>query len=635
MGTVLADIDARLRAAEDAADRAGAVLRAPVLALAVGERVGSNWLSDLLRAGLVVHNEPLRQQVGAGFPLSPLNPGVIDLAGQDHPAGATGLDGLDGLARQWLVTFVVGKYATGRRHLVKETNLFFATGGLLRLFPRAALLVLARSPVGIASSFLRGGLWDRWDYPGRYAALVAATRRPDLQRWAPLLPADEPAALVGLSRLVVLNTVLLAEHLAGRQHLVVGYEQHVLHPGDVVTQLRDLMPDHPVRNGEASPAPGRRAGDDTYATTTGKDELVAVLDRGQARTVADETALRLHQARTVAGPAAAALASSWLAGGDLYRLDPPHPRPRASAAPPEAEPAAPQRVRTRPVTGRRLPARVEYVPLGGPAWRSLLVSNTEFAGWLNLVQDAGLGNTHHGVHLLATVMPPERGGRLDRGEGRWRALPGFEEHPVYWVTWIAAAAYAASQAARLPTRGELDRVSAGAEVSNCDYRVGDAVPVREPDPGPGRVHHLVGNVQVWCADGPALHPSLPAERYLHGAAWNTPGTPGEVARVRSRHLLGSSRGVGIRLVRDPDRPGSALDPGQVSARLRQWLDALTGPTARGRPLGDLDHLVIGALQGPHPPGPRPGQVTSRCSPWRPCRNPPAGTLRPPTVRTAG
>jgi formylglycine-generating enzyme required for sulfatase activity len=225
------------------------------------------------------------------------------------------------------------------------------------------------------------------------------------------------------------------------------------------------------------------------------------------------------------------------------------------------------------------------------------------------MRDAGLANTHDGVHLLATEMPAERGGRLHRdpGDGRWRALPGFGEHPVYWVTWIAGAAYAVCQGARLPTHAELDAVSVGVVASNCDYRIGDVAPVREPDRGPGRVHHLVGNVQVWCADGPTLDASLPAERYLHGAAWNTPGTPADIARVRSRHLLGSSRGVGIRLVRDPDRPVPALDPVQVSARLRQWLDTLTGQALadRHRALGDPDRAVIDDLHGPLPPAPDP------------------------------
>jgi hypothetical protein len=79
MRHVLDEIDARLDAAHTRATGRGAALRPPVLVLGVSERMGSNWLSDLLRAALVQHNEPLRQQSGAAHPLSALNPGVADI----------------------------------------------------------------------------------------------------------------------------------------------------------------------------------------------------------------------------------------------------------------------------------------------------------------------------------------------------------------------------------------------------------------------------------------------------------------------------------------------------------------------------------------------------------------------------
>ena len=48
----------------------------PVLLLGVMERVGSNWVSDMLRPVTGQHNEPFRQQVGPAHPLSSLNPGI-------------------------------------------------------------------------------------------------------------------------------------------------------------------------------------------------------------------------------------------------------------------------------------------------------------------------------------------------------------------------------------------------------------------------------------------------------------------------------------------------------------------------------------------------------------------------------
>ena len=62
------------RAMREAAQERGEVLLPPLLILGTSERVGSNWISDTLRPLLGQHNEPFRQQLGPGHPLSPLNP---------------------------------------------------------------------------------------------------------------------------------------------------------------------------------------------------------------------------------------------------------------------------------------------------------------------------------------------------------------------------------------------------------------------------------------------------------------------------------------------------------------------------------------------------------------------------------
>ena len=172
---------------------------------------------------------------------------------------------------------------------------------------------------------------------------------------------------------------------------------------------------------------------------------------------------------------------------------------------------------------------------------------------------AGLAGSHAGAPLLACEMPYERGGRLHRdvGSGPWRVSEGYERHPVYWVTWIGAAAFAAWEGARLPSRAELAKLTAPGTrpVLNAGYRFADVLPVAEPGLGADQIHHLIGNLQVWCGDGPGDDDLCcgPATRWLHGAAWNTPGTPQEIHRARWRHLAGSSRGIGIRLVRDGTR----------------------------------------------------------------------------------
>ena len=126
---VLDEIDQRLTQLRMQARAVGVTVLPPLLALGTSERVGSNWLSDTLRPVMPQHNEPFRQQLGAPHPLSPVNPYGV---GDDRVPRAL----LGRLGWHALVESVVAKYAPVR-HLVKETNLFFTTRSLLRLFADA------------------------------------------------------------------------------------------------------------------------------------------------------------------------------------------------------------------------------------------------------------------------------------------------------------------------------------------------------------------------------------------------------------------------------------------------------------------------------------------------------------------
>lgn len=205
-------------------------------------------------------------------------------------------------------------------------------------------------------------------------------------------------------------------------------------------------------------------------------------------------------------------------------------------------------------------------------------------------------SSHGGTYLLACEMPHERGGRLhhDPATGRWHVSPGYEHHPAYWVTWIGAAAFAAWHGARLPTRAELIELTshASAPAGNTAYRFGDVTPVTEPGRHAGEIHHLLGNLQAWCADGPPAGylSGGPAARWLYGAAWNTPSTAEEAQRPRHRHILGCSRGVGIRLIRDGAQHRVSI--GDLADRLTAWIAILAD---RSRPVAELDEWLIRAL----------------------------------------
>ncbi|MFE6549629.1 hypothetical protein ACFVHS_14720 [Streptomyces sp. NPDC057746] len=546
---------------------------APCLALGTFERVGSNWLSDSLRPVMPQHNEPFRQQLGREHPLSPRNRVPVDLGGA----------ALSALGRHHLACALSDLYGSPR-HLVKETNLFFATDTVLQLLPDSPIVVLTRAPIGIASSFERGGLWERWAYGQRYAQVAASARSPRWREFAPLVPLDDPAAPVALGRLIALNALLLAGAVAGagRDVTVVSYERHVSDRPAVLAGLaRSLGVTLPS---DAQTVPSQRdAVDATFATNQSKDELIAEVDPTTADLVKSNVAATMARASRFLEPHVTATAAEWLAGDDLYEV---------------RKPVAPRRKPARSLSpARPLPAPMYRSMTPGVSWRDVLVTNAEMAELLTLLHAAGLPNTQQGTNLLVCPMPHERGGRLhfDRPAQRWRVSPSYETHPAFWVTWIGAATAAAWLGARLPTRDEAIEATAGAPVYNCDYVMGDTCPVVEPGSSAGEVHHLVGNLQIWCGDGPALTAAEPAQRHLFGAAWNTPGTGEAIEAVRSRYLLGSSRGVGVRPVRDArTTAATALGAWELAHLLNGWLDVLDGPA---RPCGELDRLLSFALTG--------------------------------------
>jgi hypothetical protein len=446
--------------------------------------------------------------------------------------------------------------------------------------------VLSRSPLGVASSFMRGDLFRRWGYRSRYQQIVTMTRHKDskARRFAVLVPDDNPADLVALVRLQVLNTVLMADALAGRDLAHVSYEAAVTSPANALAMLATALPGLEglaLSGGRPPDQPGPSpAGDDIFATTNHKTTLTAGLEPADAALIRAAAAASLAAAHDVVHASVAACAATWLAGDHLYRLDPPWRRPVTS------RPALP---------GPPPPAAPRYVRRGRLGVRNVLVSNAEYARFLNALSQAGLPNSHHGTYLLTCEMPHERGGRLhqDRATGRWAVSPGYEDYPAYWVTWIGAAAFAARDGARLPTRAELTRLTCeAATTGNAAYQSGDVTPVAEPGARASTIHHLLGNLQTWCGDGPdeQMRSGGPAVRWLHGIAWNTPATQQAAQHPRWRHILGCSRGVGIRLVRDgTQQPAST---GGLAGCLAAWISSLAD---RSRPLAEIDGQLIRAL----------------------------------------
>jgi iron(II)-dependent oxidoreductase len=143
------------------------------------------------------------------------------------------------------------------------------------------------------------------------------------------------------------------------------------------------------------------------------------------------------------------------------------------------------------------------------------VTNAEFAAFL---ARAGTRNIR-GQHLFDH---DDGDARIHRVQGRWRADPGFEDHPAVEMTWYGARDYCRALGKRLPTEAEWEFAARGpqgrlhpwgdappdARRARFSAGWGRTVPAGSLPDGatPEGVLDLAGNVHEWTASIAGAYP---------------------------------------------------------------------------------------------------------------------------------
>lgn len=524
------------------------------------ERVGSNWFLDTLGKKYRTHNEPFRQQLHRSHILSTLNEDIADIGSIDpnsmHP-----------FERYWIKTFVLSKYSSNPQ-AIKESNLFFATNNFLQMFPYSQIIALTRDPVGIVSSFTDKGLYDRWQYDERYRQLSQSIIKSENEKYLEIIPPKiELDKLRKLSRLIALNGLLLAAGLSDRKHEVLTYE-------NAYTSFLEDSSNLPIikfpyasnhQNTSDQHTDPFEVVDETYSTSSVSNPLTVSLDTEEIKVVKDEIEKVINLASILTSTEEVDLASSYLIPDHKIKYK--HRSPKIFIP--------------------HLPGKSTAIRdftfihdrASNVSWRNTLVNNNEFGAFLNKARVNGINNIINGSQLLFNEnMPCERGGRIyfDEDKDKYAVISGYEYYPVYWVTWLGAAAFARYTGCSLPTSDQLTRLAnntSDTELSgiNINHRVGDVVPAGTFAPDDTGIFDKLGNLSVWCENGPNDKSSDRFNRYIFGLAWNSTQPYIDLNKMNSRPITGCSRSVGIRLVLSELK---TLSTSNIAVIFHNWYDML-------------------------------------------------------------
>jgi len=211
------------------------------------------------------------------------------------------------------------------------------------------------------------------------------------------------------------------------------------------------------------------------------------------------------------------------------------------------------------------------------------VTNAQYAKFLNAYGK----NVDAAGHQLFSNSDIEKAGDI------YKPKAGYENHPIVYVSWYGAAAYAQFYGKRLPTEAEWEKAARGGLVGKR-YPWGDDIshddanydgtggkdkwngtsPVGSFAPNGYGLYDMAGNVWEWCADeydsgyysnSPKNNPKGPGAviafvdndftnvnilRVLRGGSWNNSTSYLRCAGRNDRVPTNTSRNIGFRCAQD-------------------------------------------------------------------------------------